>query len=339
MTQPSTLKPTIDLDADGMQCGFLKLPHSVTRSAYGWVPIPMVSIRNGQGPRVLLVAGNHGDEYEGQAALIDLVLSISPEQVRGQIIVLSAVNFPAVMGAARVSPLDQGNLNREFPGRVDGTPTQMIAYYISHELAPRLDYSLDIHSGGASLNYIPTVLTVRPEDAQERAQVKRLTQALGLPLTTVFRGAGGVSGGRTLASVIRAHGGLPLAAEIGGGARLTPETVALARDALRRYLRAVGVWHGPAAPEPRPTRCVSVAAEDYLYALEPGIFEPAVHLGDSVSAGTLAGRVLYPDTPWRSPWEVRFDRPGLVMCERPMSLCARGDCVFQICQPWPDALD
>ena len=37
----SRLSPDIDLDGDGKQTGFLRLPHSVHRSAYGWIPIPI----------------------------------------------------------------------------------------------------------------------------------------------------------------------------------------------------------------------------------------------------------------------------------------------------------
>ena len=65
----SRISPEIDLDAEGKHQGFLRIPHSVHRSAYGWLPMPIVSIRNGEGPRVLLLSGNHGDEYEGQIAL------------------------------------------------------------------------------------------------------------------------------------------------------------------------------------------------------------------------------------------------------------------------------
>jgi len=59
----SRLYADIDLDADGKACGFLRVPHSVHRSAYGWIPIPIVRLRNGDGPRVVLIAGNHGDEW------------------------------------------------------------------------------------------------------------------------------------------------------------------------------------------------------------------------------------------------------------------------------------
>jgi len=60
----SRLYADIDLDADGKACGFLRVPHSVHRSAYGWIPIPIVRLRNGDGPRVVLIAGNHGDEWD-----------------------------------------------------------------------------------------------------------------------------------------------------------------------------------------------------------------------------------------------------------------------------------
>ena len=57
--------------------GWLHLPHSVTRSAYGVIPIPIAVVKNGMGPQVLLTGGTHGDEYEGQIALTRLVQSLA----------------------------------------------------------------------------------------------------------------------------------------------------------------------------------------------------------------------------------------------------------------------
>ena len=66
MTKPSSrISSEIPFDQEGKHVGFLRLPHSIHRSAYGWIPIPVASIKNGKGPIVLLMAGNHGDEYEG----------------------------------------------------------------------------------------------------------------------------------------------------------------------------------------------------------------------------------------------------------------------------------
>jgi len=65
----SRLSADIDLLADGKETGFVRVPHSVHRSAYGWIPIPIVRIKSGEGPSVLMQAGNHGDEWEGQIGL------------------------------------------------------------------------------------------------------------------------------------------------------------------------------------------------------------------------------------------------------------------------------
>src|SRR5271154_5514443 len=149
----SRLTAEIDFDRDGKQHGFIRLPYSVHRSAYGWIPIPVVCIKNGEGPRILLMAGNHGDEYEGQVALGKLIRSLDPAEVRGRIIILPSANFPAAMAGMRTSPLDEGNLNRSFPGDPDGGPTAQIAWYIEKELLPRVEFVLDLHSGGSSLTY------------------------------------------------------------------------------------------------------------------------------------------------------------------------------------------
>ena len=56
----SRIAADIDLDAEGKATGFVRVPHSVHRSAYGWIPIPIVRIKNGEGPDVLMQGGNHG---------------------------------------------------------------------------------------------------------------------------------------------------------------------------------------------------------------------------------------------------------------------------------------
>ncbi|HWL82811.1 MAG TPA: succinylglutamate desuccinylase/aspartoacylase family protein, partial [Roseomonas sp.] len=141
----------VDFDKDGFQQGYLRLFHSSHISAYGFLPMPIVIIRNGDGPTALFVSGNHGDEYEGQVALTNLVQSLRPEQIRGRVIILPTANYPAALAGNRVSPLDNLNLNRIFPGDPDGSVTQQIAWFISEQLVPRADLVCDLHSGGSSL--------------------------------------------------------------------------------------------------------------------------------------------------------------------------------------------
>src|SRR3546814_19265940 len=121
--RPSKIRATVDLDADGKRVGALVVPHSRNDSARGSIRIPVAVIRNGDGPTALLVAGNHGDEYEGQIALRDLARTLEPAAVTGTVSVVTGLNFTAVRAAVRCQQADGGNLNRSFPCRPDGNVT------------------------------------------------------------------------------------------------------------------------------------------------------------------------------------------------------------------------
>ena len=123
------ISTNLDFTTRGKRFGHLRLKYSDNRTALGYIPIPAGVIINGSGPTVLLIGGVHGDEFEGPVALLKLLHEVEAAEVSGRIIVLPALNAPAVHAASRVSPVDGGNLNRTFPGDPDGTPTAMIANF------------------------------------------------------------------------------------------------------------------------------------------------------------------------------------------------------------------
>ena len=95
-TAMSRLSADIDLLAEGKATGFVRVPHSVHRSAYGWIPIPIVRIKNGDGPNVLMQAGNHGDEWEGQIGLGNLIRSLQPKDISDILCVGGSTRIPTV---------------------------------------------------------------------------------------------------------------------------------------------------------------------------------------------------------------------------------------------------
>ena len=52
MENPTRIFTDIDYDKKGKQTGYLYLPYSVTRSAYGNIALPIAVIANGRGPTV-----------------------------------------------------------------------------------------------------------------------------------------------------------------------------------------------------------------------------------------------------------------------------------------------
>jgi predicted deacylase len=306
------------------------VPFSSDESAYGRIQIPVINLKNGSGPRVLLVAGNHGDEYEGQVALMRLARTLGAEQVRGTITILPSLNLPAVLADKRNSPLDGGNLNRLFPGDPDGGPTGMIANYIESLILPGCDYVLDMHSGGSSLEYVPCGLIRLSQDPERTRRAFAALEAFGAPIGYVSDGRfGGAEG--TLSAAAERCSVVALTTELGGAATITRAGLGTAEDGLRRFLRHVGVCDLPVEPPPRPTRVLVVHGPDYyVFAPDDGIAEPLAALGDEVVAGQPAALIHFPRKPWLDPVAVSFRAAGMVICTRARSATRQGDCLYQI---------
>lgn len=331
MSQPARTRILCDVDfeRDGRQTGFLRLFHSSHASAYGFLPIPIVVIRNGEGPTALFVSGNHGDEYEGQVALTNLVQALKPEQIRGRVIILPTANYPAAMAGNRVSPVDNLNLNRIFPGDPDGSVTQQIAWFVSEQLIPRADLVCDLHSGGSSLLYTPCALTGRTADPALYERQLAALKAFGAPLAYVQGRAQGQGGNQTLGGIAERHGIPSLGTELGGAGAVSREGLAIAERGVRNLLVHLGILPPAARIVAPETRIVGLGGQDhFVYAEEPGLFEPLVELGEEVRAGQPAALLHTPETPWKPPLEHRFPIDGLVLCKRQPGRSQRGDCLF-----------
>ncbi len=79
----------------------------------------------------MISAGVHSDKKDGQIALRNLVYELSADDMSGSLIPLPAATVFSVEGAPRTSSVDNGNLNRLFPGNPSGQPAKMIAHAIA----------------------------------------------------------------------------------------------------------------------------------------------------------------------------------------------------------------
>lgn len=323
----------IRFDENGSQRGYLRIPHSSDTSAYGWLPIPAAVIRRGEGPTVLLLGGVHGDEYEGQLALARIAREMSPALLRGTLILLPSTNAPAAFAGRRVSPIDGANLNRAFPGDVNGTPTQMLAHYIEACLLPRCDAVIDLHSGGASLDYLPCVRARLSEDPAIRARTMDLVRRFGASCGVLFRPARGEP--RTLSAACERQGVAYINPETGGGARIGPGALRAAYDGVLRSLAALEMIETRLAPPAQqPARLLTLGPASLVYSAHDGIWEPRVGLGESVETGQLIAAIHDLKRPWDEPVPVASPVGGLVLCQRAMAPVALGDCLFEIGVPW-----
>lgn len=326
MSEKSRIGTDLDLDAEGKHLGRLFVPNPSNTSAWGAIVVPIASIKNGDGPTVLLTGGAHGDEYEGPLALWEVMRALEPDAMRGQVFVVPAMNVPGMQAGCRISPVDHRDLNRSFPGDPKGTPTSALAHYISSELLPRVDAVVDFHSGGRSLDFLPCGVMHLLPDPEKAAKTEALLKAFGAPWALVLEELDAVG---MLDTLVEDMGKTFLTTELRGGGRVTPQAARIARRGIWNVLAHLGVTES--RPDGVPTgrdetRYLEVPDRTY-YTLSPcaGIWEPAFELGDRVDAGAVVGRIHHPEEPAREPVTLRARRDGVLMAERVPALTAAGD--------------
>lgn len=335
MTEGSRIGCDLEWERDGKQVGTLRVPWSRNRSAWGSVQVPIAQIRNGDGGTVLFTAGAHGDEYEGPLALSRLVRELAPEDVTGRVIVLPAMNVPALHAATRICPIDGRDLNRSFPGERNGTYTSMLAHFVATELVPRADLVLDMHSGGTSLWFTPCAVAHHLDDPEMHARTMAALRAFGAPIGMVIRE---LDDAGQLDTFVESRGTLFLSTELGGGAQVTPEAARIAYQGAWNLLAHAGVVR-PDHPRVagRPTERVVEVPDSGYYALAPaaGVFEPFADLGDEVDEGQTVGQLVFLDDLTRPPIPITAQRSGTVICKRAPAQTERGDTLLVIASPPP----
>ncbi len=333
-SQKSRLQLTIDLDTPGRHAGDVMLKWSDNSIPLGYHPIPILSLRGSDGPTVLILGGTHGDEFEGPTAILRLAETLKPEQLSGQVILMPALNAPALAISSRVSPLDGQNLNRAFPGDPNGGPTAMIAHFVETVLLPRVDAVIDLHSGGKASVFAPCALASRCADAGMTQANIDLANTLGLPLIWML---GDHNDNRSVNSAA-ARAGVPMiATELGGGGNVTPEIVNAAEAGLLRCLTYLGILDETLSTLKSARQVEITSPLDSLYAPADGLFDRCVSAGQEVQAGDLAGYLRFPDDPGRSALEQKFPNSGFVLAHGNRGMVRRGDLLALIAQDVTDS--
>jgi N-alpha-acetyl-L-2,4-diaminobutyrate deacetylase len=321
--RPSPIGATVDFDADGIQHGFLRLPYSRDDSAWGSVMIPITVIRNGKGQTALLTGGNHGDEYEGPIALFDLARSLKTENVRGRIIILPAMNYPAFLAGTRTSPIDKGNMNRSFPGKPDGSITQKIADYFQRTLLPMADIVLDFHSGGKTLDFLPFCAAHILPDKDQEAKAFELVRAFGAPYSMKMLEIDAVGMYDTAAEEM---GKIFVTTELGGGGTATAKTAGIAKRGVMNVLKQAGIVAG--AIDAQATEWLDMPDGNcFCFAEDGGLLEPLADLGDKVAKGAALARIYPLGRTGAEPRDVCAKMEGILTARHFPGLVKPGDCV------------
>jgi N-alpha-acetyl-L-2,4-diaminobutyrate deacetylase len=328
----SPVSTDIDFDKDGKQVSYLRAPMSSNSSAWGSLLTPIAVLKNGSGPTLLLVGGNHGGEYEGVVCLLKLIRELQAEQIQGRVIIIPALNLPAVRAGQRLSPLDGRDMNRVFPGRWNGTITEVMAHYVHECILPLCDAVVDLHSGGVSLSLLPYISMHYLDDEEQQRKTWEAMMAFQAPVALVMKE---ISGPGLLDYAVERAGKVFLCAEIGGRGALSPDTLAIAETGVRNLLCHFGLMEGQVltreAQGLQPVRVMEVPEPScYHVTHHDGIFESFCEVGDWVEAGQPLGQVHFVQQPQREPHRIDAQRHGMLIGRRGPGIVEVGDTVVAL---------
>lgn len=300
-------------------------------SDYAW---PLCEIRgHSPGPRLCVSAGVHVNEVSSIEAAVRLQKLFDPQTMKGSVSIIPLVNQPALYKYSEyVCPLDGKNINFTFPGRKDGTFSEVLCDAIMNEWCADADCYVDLHGGDLRENVSKFAMYQRTDDAALEATGRKMAMCfdaeivVGLPRDLMQRP------GRPPTGFAR-HGRLALMSEAGANGLIDEGSVSFHVEGVLNMARALGILDTPMSAFGN----ARVACNDYLWVECPveGEFHAEIEPGMRVSKGQRLGtmRNLFGDT----VADITAPETGLLLWRMTHPSLAKGAAVLAVAVEEPPA--
>lgn len=242
--------------------------------------VPLIVVRGRQeGPTFGLVAGLHGNELNGIWVIHEVMEGLSAGRVRGTVVAAVVANAPGLVRRERGFS-DGHDLNRAFPGKARGAPSQVWAHRLRSQIASKFDVLLDLHTAGQGRrNCVYARVDLEVPQARDLARVLRPQLIVHKPPSD-----------RSLREWASSRGIPAVTLEIGDPQRRQGEMSSKTALGVRRALRWAGVLAG-ATPSAKPLR-TEFRRSRWLYTTRGGLLQVFVPVGGRVAKGTTIAVLL-----------------------------------------------
>jgi predicted deacylase len=254
--------------------------------------IPFTVVRGASdGPTLAQIAGCHPTEYAGIDATIRLSMAIEPRNLRGTYVGVPCINVPGFWERTYINPIDDKNIQGLYPGRTDGTISDLLAYRVFSEIVLKANYFLDCHGGDIHESEIWSFIYYQTGDDTEKKS-EAIAKATGI--TYLHRSASSGSMGMEAAKRGLA-GGL---FEVCSGDKLLPDESAAIFQGTLNVMHYLGMLDDSARPiKNQPCTMDGQKQEIWTksaltYFTKGGLYHTDVKPGDIVNEGQVMGTVI-----------------------------------------------
>ena len=248
---------------------------------------------NGQGKRICVVTGIHGDELEGQYVAYELGRRIAedPDSLTGTVDIYPAMNPFGIDSITRGIPAFDLDMNRIFPGNEQGDMNEYLASTIVNDMAGA-DLCLDIHASNIFLTEVPQI---RINELHKDTLVP-IAERSNIDFIWVH-GASTVLES-TFAYSLNSIGVPTLVVEMGVGMRITKEYGDQLVEGIFSLMKDLGIWQGQTREVRKPVISYGTEGEEVYYLNAPvsGVFIKDKEHGETVKEGEHIGRIVNPLT-------------------------------------------
>ncbi len=287
-SRPDFTVGSITAKAGETASGMIQIPAATDEAT----TIPISVIHGSQpGPAFALIAGNHGYEYTSIVALQRLLTQIDPKRLSGTVIMVHVANMPSFLKRTiYYSPVDGKNLNRVYPGRIDGTVSERIAYQITREVIERADYVIDLHCGDGNESLRPySYWDVNAGGPEVIEKSKQMALAFGMDHIVMDRERPTDRNRSLYCSTTATTRGKPAITTESGGLGMTDnESIARIEHGVINVMRFLKMIEGSPKMVEHP---IFIDRNTVLRSDATGIFYPLAERGHAVAKGTLMGYV------------------------------------------------
>ncbi|MCB0650090.1 MAG: succinylglutamate desuccinylase/aspartoacylase family protein [Saprospiraceae bacterium] len=252
--------------------------------------VPLIIARGKtKGPVLGLTAALHGNELNGIKIIQGAFEQLDMKTFSGTLVGIPGLNAISIPMHTRRF-FDEEDLNRNFPGKVNGNRSQQYVWQINQKILPKLDYMIDMHT--ASFGRVNS-LYVRADMEDEKMAKMALIQNCDIVLNNkgIPSADERIAATRTMRAEAVLKGIPTITIEYGNPQVYQEDMIKRGETGVKNVMSWLRMIPDRIIATPKPVVCKK---SYWVFIDQGGFLEVPVELGQKVTKGELIGVLRNP---------------------------------------------